>query len=246
MKLGAILLCLLFLFWGHLTAAYVASSTNYRVQSDSLNFGGGLSTSTNYGLESTGGEIATGESSSTNYGIKAGYQQMLVSAISISSPSDVSLGSLDGAAGGAVTGSVAWTVITDNAAGYTLTVRSSTNPALASGGASVANYTPAGATPDYTWSIAASASEFGFSPEGTDVVQRYLDNGSACNAGASNGSNTCWDAFSTSNTTVASGASGNSPAGTATTIKLQAEVGADNVPTAGDYSATIIATATAQ
>ncbi len=246
MKWGWGLIILTCLLGAQGAAAYVASSNNYRIQTDSVNVGGGLSTSTNYAMESTAGEIASGESSSTNYKIKAGYQQMLVSSISISAPSDVSLGSIDGTTGGSALGSTAWTVITDNAAGYILAVRSSTNPALTSGGNSVSNYTPAGATPDYTWSVAASASEFGFSPEGTHVVQRYLDNGSSCNAGASNNTNTCWDPFSTSNTTVASSASANSPSGTATTLKLQAELGADLEPTDGAYSATIIATATAQ
>ena len=38
--------------------AQVMQSTSYRIQSDSINFGGGFSSSTNYNLESTGGEIA--------------------------------------------------------------------------------------------------------------------------------------------------------------------------------------------
>ena len=229
-----------------MASGYVASSTNYRLESDSVNFGGGFSSSTNYEIESTAGEVATGESESTNYKIKAGYQQMLVRSLSISAPSNVSLGSIDGTTGGSVTGSVAWTVITDNSAGYTLAMRSSTNPALTSGSNTIANYTPAGAAPDYVWSVGTSGSEFGFSPEGTHVVQRYLDNGSSCNTGASNNSDTCWDAFSTSNTTVASSASGNSPTGTASTLKLQAQIGTDVEPSDGTYAATIIATATAQ
>mgnify|MGYP001604268538 FL=1 len=39
--------------------AYVASSTNYRLQADSLNFAGNLSTSSSYNLQDTGGELGT-------------------------------------------------------------------------------------------------------------------------------------------------------------------------------------------
>lgn len=53
-----------------------ASSNAYKIQSDSINFAGGLSSSNSYGIESTAGESATGRLSSSNYGLHdAGYQQ---------------------------------------------------------------------------------------------------------------------------------------------------------------------------
>lgn len=226
------------------TFAYVASSTNYRIQTDSINFAGGNSTSTNYEMESTLGEVATGVGTSTSYQIKAGYQQMLVSSISITSPSDVTLSpALTGA--GTATGEASWTVTTDNPAGYTLAVSSSASPAFVSGSNSFANYTPAGA-PDYTWSVASSASEFGYSVEGTDTATRFKDNGASCNIGSLNGTGTCWDAFSTSNVTIASRSNSNTPSGTATTIKFRAEIGSGATQAAGTYSATLTLTATAQ
>ncbi len=239
-----IIIVIILLALASTTLAYVASSTNYRIQADSMNFAGGNSTSTNYEIESTLGEIATGLGTSTNYQVKAGYQQMLGSSISITSPSDVTLSPALSAAGTA-TGQASWTVTTDNPAGYTLAVSSSVSPAFVSGSNSFANYTPGGA-PDYTWSVASGASEFGFSVEGTDTATRFKDDGASCNTGSSNGSSTCWDAFSTSGTTVASRSNSNTPSGTATTIKLQAEIGSGATQAAGTYSATLTLTATAQ
>ena len=221
----------------------VMESSNYRIQSDSINFGGARSESSSYALEDTLGEIATGESESGSYKLKAGYQQMLVSTIAITSPSDVTMTSIENS-GGTSNASVVWTVTTDERAGYTLGVEASTDPALASGANSFADYTPAGADPDFSFSVAASASEFGYSPEGDDIASRFQDNGSACNAGASDAADSCWDGFSTTNESVAlSSFANHNTDGTATTIKLRAEIGSGASQVAGTYSATITATA---
>ncbi|MEK7621691.1 MAG: hypothetical protein AAB415_00770 [Patescibacteria group bacterium] len=237
-----IFILILFATATHITWAEVASSTNYRLQSDSLNFGGRLSTSTNYGLESTAGELATGTSTSSNYGLNAGYQQMVSSFLSITAPSDVSLSAIAGT--GVSSGSVAWTVTTDNSAGYTLAIKAGSSPALVSGGDSFTDYTPSGANPDYSWSVAASLSAFGFSPEGTDTASRYLDNGSSCGVSASNAVNQCWDGFSTTNRTIAQSSAANTPSGVATTVKLQAEIGASKTQPVGNYTSTLTVTAT--
>jgi len=63
--------------------AYVAAGTNYRLQFDSLNFSGGLSTSTNYTQESTAGEVGTGGLTGTAYNLKAGYQQYSAPAVDV-------------------------------------------------------------------------------------------------------------------------------------------------------------------
>ena len=55
-----------------ITLAYVASSTNYRIQADSVNGGGLLSTSTSYRVEDTLGEAGVGTSSSATFSLKAG------------------------------------------------------------------------------------------------------------------------------------------------------------------------------
>ena len=52
------------------------SSSNYKINADSINIGGGQSSSTNYQMEDTIGEVATGDSDSDSYKTKAGYQAM--------------------------------------------------------------------------------------------------------------------------------------------------------------------------
>ena len=59
----------------HTASAYIASSTNYRLERDSINFSGTRSTSSNYLAEDTLGEVGTGRGTSTNYRVEAGYQQ---------------------------------------------------------------------------------------------------------------------------------------------------------------------------
>ncbi len=228
--------------------AYVSNSSHYRIQVDSINVGGATSSSADYGVSDTVGEIATGDLTGTSYKVKAGYQAMLLSSISITAPADSTLSpSIDGVTGGTATGELDWKVTTDNSAGYTLALKASTNPALKSGSDSFADYTPAGAIPDFTWTVAASAAEFGFSPEGTDVASRYLDDGaSTCGTGSTQTTDRCWDAFSTSNVTVASSNTGNSPSGATTAVKLQATSGSGVITNQGTYTATIVATALAQ
>jgi len=222
--------------------AAVASSTNYRLQADSLNFGGRLSASANYSLEDIAGEIGTGNATSTSYASLAGFQQMLSSIIAITVPTDATLSAIAGT--GASDGSVAWTVTTDDPAGYTLSIKASSNPALASGGNSFSDYAPSGAVPDYDWTVAASASAFGFSPEGADIASRYLNSGSTCGAGATDTADRCWDGFSTTDRTIAQSSTSNTPSGVATTVKLKAEVGSSKTQTVGSYAAALTVTAT--
>ena len=219
--------------------AYVASSTNYRIQSDSINTGGELSTSTSYRVEDTLGESSTGTSSSATYVIKAGYQQMHESYLAVSAPGNITLApSIASLGGGVANGFAAWTVTTDNEAGYTMNIRASTSPALSSGANSFANYVPAGVGPDFTFTTPVAASRFGFTPEGVDIVQKYKDNGVSCNAGSSDTASACWGPLLTTSDTVSTRTAANHPSGTATTIRFRAESGASNVQPAGLYVAT--------
>src|SRR3989344_2201688 len=225
--------------------AYVASSTNYRIERHDINVGGRLSSSTSYIEEDTVGGIGSGYSSSTNFLLHAGYRQQASTTLSISSPSDVELlPALDGAVGGTANGSADWAVTTNNAAGYSLTLSASTDPALVSGTNTFANYTLPAAPPEFTWSVASSASEFGFTPEGTDIASRYKDDGTACNAGALDTSLSCWDPIQTTNTTIASRTT-TALSGATTTANLRAEIGTTRNQPAGTYQATLTATALA-
>lgn len=224
--------------------AAVMTSTNYSIQSDSVNFGGGLSTSTNYKQESTFGEIATGNLSSASYVVKAGYQQMHGAYIAIGTVSDVTLSpSINGTTGGTANGSTTVLVTTDNPAGYELYIKASSSPALVSGANSFADYTPSGANPDFTFSIPANTSEFAFSPEGSDITSEYKDNGVSCNIGALDTNDSCWNALSTTNELIAQSSASNYPSGTQTVIEFRAASGASNTQSAGTYQATTTVTA---
>jgi hypothetical protein len=224
----------------------VMGSGSYSIQSDSLNIGGTDSSSASYSGQDTIGETSTGSSTSVSYGLIAGYQQMQSGSISITSPADPTFSNMSGIAAGEANTSSVWTVTTDNSAGYTLAVKASTNPAMKSStfGSFFSDYTPSGANPDKTFSIASTISAFAFSPEGGHIVQRYKDNGSSCNTGSSDTIDACWDGFTTSDVNIASSATSNSPSGTATTIKYKVAVGSDKIQDSGAYSATITVTAT--
>ncbi len=223
------------------------SSGNYKVQFDSVNFGGGLSSSTSYTQESTFGEIATGESSSANYNLHAGYQQMNEVFISISQAADATLTpDIGSISGGVSTGSTNVTVTTDGAAGYALYAKASTSPALDSGTDNFADYTPAGVDPDLSFATLAASSFFGFSPEGVSVAARFLDDGAACATGALDTADTCWDGFSLSDKIISENFGSNTPSGTDTALKLRAEAGVDRNQSAGSYVADITLTAFAK
>lgn len=222
----------------------VMQSSSYRIQSDSINFGGGLSTSTNYTLESTAGEIATGESSSSNYNLFAGYQQMQEVFISITGAAAVALSpSIPGVTGGTSNGSTTVTVITDSPSGYELTIEASQSPAMQKGGDTIADYVPAG-DPDFSFSTGASDSHLGYTPEGVDVVQRFLDNGTdTCNVGTNETALSCWDGLSTSAVPIASSNTANHPNGATTTVRFRVGIGGSVNQPPGTYTATTTLTA---
>ena len=223
--------------------AFVASSTNYVLERDSINAAGVFSSSLSFQLEDTVGEAGTGRPTSSSYILEAGYQQSDVPTIGISAPDDVTLLPEIPQAGGSASGSASWTVTTDNATGYTLSISASANPALRQAdGSSFANYTPAGAPlPDYSWSVELSKAEFGFSPDGSDVDSNYKDNGSVCGSGSDN-SGVCWDSIATSNKTIAIGSVAVTT-GVSTSVVFRAQATVGSSPAPGAYSAVVTLTA---
>lgn len=221
--------------------AYVASSDNYRIQSDSINFGGQLSTSTNYQLEDTLGEIGTGTSSDA-FNLHAGYQAMNEDVyLSVSSPSDVSLSpAIDTTIGGTADGQALWTVTTNNPAGYSMTASANTSPALHSATDSFSDLSVAvSGTPDFSWVSPTNQANFGYTVEGTDASSFFLDNGSVCGVGVLQTVNKCWLGFSTSAKTISVKNSSNHPVGSDTTIKFRAQTDSGRNLTAGTYQAII-------
>ncbi len=231
--------------------AYVMGSDSYRIQQDSVNFGGTEdSGSASYKVRDTAGEIATGPSSSASYNLYAGYRQMDEVYISITSPLDVTLTpAIGGITGGTGNGYAEWLVITDDPAGYSLTIKASSSPALISGSNSFADYTPVGGrvgNPDFVWGIDNADSEFGFTPEGNDIVQKFLDNsGSPCGIGSTDTANACWYYASTTEQTISQSALPNHPSGTLTRVRFRATSGSSHVQIEGTYTATTTVTALA-
>lgn len=224
--------------------AQVMQSTSYKIESDTINFGGGFSSSTNYMLESTGGEVATGESGSASFNLKAGYQQMVNSFISMTAPADVVMTpSIPGISGGTANGSTTVTVTTDSGAGYQLTIEASQSPALTRGGDSIADYVPAGAPPDFSFTTGSSDAHFGYSPSGIDTIQRFLDNGGTCNVGGSETALACWDGLSTTPEAISRAGSANTPQGATTTVHFRVGIGSSVSQAAGTYMATTTLTA---
>jgi hypothetical protein len=230
-------------FSQYIFAEFMQSST-YKIQSDSANFGGADGGSTNYRLNDTLGEMGTGDSGSTTYNMHAGYWQMQESFISISSPQDLTMTNMGGVSGGSSEGTLSWVVTTDNTAGYSMTIKSTTTPALKSALDSLSDYSTAGADPDYNFNNPATDSSFGFSPEGTEVISRFKDNGVACNIGTNETTGKCWDGLSTTPKVIAGSTTSNHPTGATVISRFRAESGANHIQTSGVYSVTIVATAT--
>jgi len=228
-----------------ISSAQVMTSSNYQIESDSVNIGGGLSSSTNYSIESTVGEVGTGASESSTYKLRGGYQQMneVYIAMAVSSSSVGLSPSIPGVSGGSANGSTTVTVTTDSLSGYQLTIKAESSPAMQSGANTITDYSPSTANPDFAFTIGSADAYLGYSPEGADVVQRFLDNGSVCNTGSTNTSLSCWDGLSTTAVTIAEGSGSNHPLGTPTSIRFRVEVGGAVTQAPGVYTATTTLTA---
>lgn len=225
--------------------AQVRSSTNYELQSESINFAGGLSTSSSYTQESTLGEVATGDSDSASYSLRAGYQQMQEVFISISTPDTVFMeGPLGGLTGGESNGSTTVTVITDSPGGYQLLITAESAPAMRKGSDTIADYTADSApNPDFMFTTASDEAHFALAPYGADIISRFQNNGSLCAVGSSITPLRCWIGASTSPQMLAQGTGANHPGGATTTLQFKVGIGSQMVVPAGTYVATTTLTA---
>ncbi|MFA6301307.1 MAG: hypothetical protein WC609_03070 [Candidatus Paceibacterota bacterium] len=141
-------------------------------------------------------------------------------------------------------GSSTWTVITNGASGYSLSVHDSTDPALKSATDSFANYTEATPGTPEVWSVPAASKEFGYSAYGTDTSTATWGTGTSCgSAGAPTGTQK-YVGFAATPTDkiIATRATVTPTTGITTTICFAAEQ--DTVfAAAGTYTATITGTA---
>ncbi len=234
-------------FFAHTASAYVAGSSNYRIDIDAISVGGLRATSTSYIEQSTLATGISGTSTGSSYSGTLGYLQAGDFYISLSNSSSVSLSpNMKVSTGGQSTGSGSATVTTDNTSGYALYINASTDPAFKSSQSSFLDYvTTTPGTPDFSWSVGSGSSGFGFSPEGADIVSLFKDNGTSCGVGGSDTSGKCWYPLSTSIKKISQSASANAPGGVATTIKFMAEAGSSAQKTAGNYTSTVVITAVA-
>ncbi len=229
--------------------AFVMSSDSYHIQQDSINIGGTEDSASNsYKLKDTAGEIATGKSSSNSYNLYAGYRQMNETYISVSLPDNVTLTpAIGGVTGGTGNGFVSWTIITDNNAGFTATLKaSSTMMVENSQGDNIQAYTEAvNGVPDYDWTVAANAAEFGYhatTTNSTDLDQSFKSAGSSpCNTGSTMANNQCWLSASTSPETLINRATETTLDGVILGIKFQVEID-NHVVIEDTYTATTTVT----
>jgi hypothetical protein len=148
--------------------------------------------------------------------------------ISITHPTDVSM-SPDITGTGSSTGSTSWTVTTNNSSGWKLEVETNQANTMHSGSDVFTDYTEAVEGTPETWSIAASASEFGFGATGTYIetkfgADKYMGFNNATKEQVSH--------------------SAAETAGDATTVIFKAEVGSTKLQPTGSYQSVVTATAT--
>lgn len=168
--------------------------------------------------------------------------QSVTSGISITSPSDITLTALSVSQNTAVA-STTWTVTTNNATGYSLTVKASSSPAMQkSSGASgsFANYSGV-LTP---WTVASGNFQFGFSAIGANTTGYGSDTENNCAAGTDVQSTTLgWKPLLTSATEIASSTATTTTSGVTTTFCVGTQQNGVFAPS-GTYVATTTATAT--
>lgn len=206
----AIILCLA---TGTVANAYVASSTNFRIETDVVSYGGGLSTSTNFTVQDSISDRHLGISTSTDYKIESGPLPMRGSTISVSDPGLLNLGKIGSLKGGTLDGSVNVTVITDNSGGYQLKL---SGTALSSGANHFGDFSGPSA-----WSVPVGTSLFGFSTSTNDL----------------------WNSVNSTPKVIATEYANNQPSGTVTTIKFRAQSNQNTKQAAGSYSSSITLTA---
>ena len=127
------------------------SSTNYRIDADSLEVGGALSSGGSFRLEDTIGGLG-GTVTSTSYQVRGGFHGSSGSILSLTlSSASIALGTLS--ATQVTSGSAVVTVATDSDSGYTL---------------SVASVSGTGLTGVTDGSVSSGSEEYGFAASGAD------------------------------------------------------------------------------
>ena len=173
----------------------------------------------------------------------------VTSEVTISSPTDTTFSAtipgVSGNPGSPATASFTWTVITNNSAGFDMTLQASQAHALYKDGSYYFSDYGTPPTPTYGWSAAGSSvANFGFSittATAGDTSSAFLDDGGACGSGGNTGG--CWAGFNgTTPITVVHRTALTDANGEAEVVNFKAESNAKYLAS-GTYTATITATA---
>lgn len=158
---------------------------------------------------------------------------------------------LGGITGGTSNGTSTVIVLTNNSTGYTMTIVASTSPAMKgfSGISEIPDYTPANASiPDFTYAV-PTGYEFGYTVGASttsDLAQKFLDNGSTCNTGASDTGTvaSCWYGLSTTATSTILRSTQTPGSGSTSSIYFKVTINSGSNLLQGTYKATTTLTAT--
>lgn len=171
----------------------------------------------------------------------------------LTTATDVTMnGTLAGLTGGTATGTTQVVVLTNDSAGYTMTIAASSSPAMQGNtqGGNISNYTNTTAhTPDYTFSV-PTGYEFGYTVSASttsDLAQKFLDNGSnACNTGSADtgGFDSCWYPLSTTATSTINRATATASSGSTTTLAFVVKINSGSSIAEDTYVATTTLTVT--
>lgn len=171
----------------------------------------------------------------------------------LTAPSNVTLSpSLSGITGGTANGATQMVVSTNNPTGYNMTLTASSSAGMLgdTNGGTIPAYIPSTTgVPDFTFTTPANKARFGYTVEASttaDLDQSFLDNGSSCNTGSADASDSCWLNASTSAETIINRSSETPGSGATTTLKFRVVIQSNPSPTvpSDTYTATTTVTAT--
>ncbi len=171
--------------------------------------------------------------------------------ISITAPDDATMSTTIGISTTKAIATTTWNVKTNNAAGYTLALKSATSstPAMKQDSDNtkvIADNTAGAVTPALWGSMGANTAEFGYSGYGTDVSTGTYGSDSSCGATSTPSTDLKYTSLRTTDRTLASRSSTTTAAGVDTVACYAVEQGSNFFIASGTYTATVTATATTQ
>ena len=171
----------------------------------------------------------------------------------VTTPNDVTMDTpIAALTGGTSNGSTVVAIQTNESAGYNMTIQFEDDPAMQrdAGGGFINDYSVASAgVPDYSFSTATAAGEFGYSvvsAVAADADPTFRNNGTACNTGALSTAGQCWMEPDDVAETIVDRTTATGAGGATTTLNFRVFVPPNPTPAlpSGQYTATATLTAT--